>query len=51
MTDKQRAFIEKMCDVLDYDFTPIMAQMSVKEASQWIDENIEDFNYYQKEKR
>ena len=51
MTEKQRAFIEKMCEVLDYDFTPVMAKMSVQEASQWITENMEDYNYYKKESR
>lgn len=48
MTDKQKAFIEKICDVLDYDFTCKMREMSVEEASAWIDENIEDYRYYTK---
>lgn len=44
MTDRQKKFIQKMCEVLDYDFFELR-NMSVKEANDWINENINDYNY------
>ena len=44
MTDKQNEVIKKICEVLDYDFFELR-NMSTKEASEWIKENIDDYNY------
>ena len=44
MTDKQKAFIQKMCEVLDYDFFELR-NLTTKEASEWISANIDDYNY------
>lgn len=44
MTDKQKAFIQKMCEVLDYDFVELR-NLTIKEASEWISDNIDDYNY------
>lgn len=45
MTDKQKTLVEKICDVLDYDFEDFM-HMSVQEASTWNSDNMEDYRYY-----
>ncbi len=50
MTDKQKDFIKKICEVLDYDFFPIR-NMTTKEAGEWISANIDDYNYAIKEKK
>lgn len=50
MTDKQKELIERMCEVLDYDFMEIR-KMTTKEASEWIKENLEDYKYYKGVKR
>ena len=50
MTDNQKKFIQKMCEVLDYDFFELR-NMTTKEASEWIKANMEDYNYAIGEKR
>lgn len=50
MTDKQKAFIQKMCEVLDYDFFELK-NMSTKEASEWISANIDDYIMQWKESK
>ena len=45
MTEKQKEFIQIMCEVLDYDFSDLK-HMNTKEASEWIKDNIDDYNYY-----
>lgn len=49
MTDKQKELIQKMCEVLDYDFYDLK-NMPTKEASEWIKENMDDYNYYRRKK-
>lgn len=41
-TDKQRKFIEKIADVLTIDSPK---PMSKREASKWISDHIDDFDY------
>ena len=50
MTDKQKEFIKKICEVLDYNFEEIK-NMSVKEASKFIQENLYEYDQALKEMR
>ena len=47
MTDKQKEVIQKMCEVLDYDFYDLK-NMATKEAREWVKENMDDYNYYRR---
>ena len=48
MTDRQKQFIEKIAGVLDYELPPNYGTWTNKQASDFINENIDDFNYYTK---
>ena len=48
MTSNQKRFIEKIAEVLDYELPPNYEKWTNKEASDFISENIDDFNYYMK---
>lgn len=50
MTEKQKEFVKKICEVLDYNFEEVK-NMSVKEASKFIEENLYEYNQVLKEKR
>lgn len=49
MTDKQKWLIEKIAKVLDYELPPNYESWTVKEASAFITENIDDFRHYIKQ--
>jgi len=52
MTSNQKRFIEKIAEVLDYELPPNYEKWTNKQASDFISdficENIDDFNYYMK---
>lgn len=50
MTEAQKKFIQAICEVLDYDFNDLK-HMNTKEASEWINENKDDYYYYRGLKR
>lgn len=50
MTEKQKEFVKKICDVLDYNFEELK-NMNVKEASKFIEENLYEYNQELRDKR
>ena len=48
MTSNQKRFIEKIAEVLDYELPLNYEKWTNKQASDFISENIDDFNYYMK---